>query len=318
MASGALTLAAVCGVHLLQAAVGQRRGVREAAGVAALAVATLILLRFIPHVESSEAFRAHSVWQFFSAFAELAFWPAHTALGLLLLLPSALFVARVVIDRPATTDPRWVNVAALAWVLAHVLALAAGRAQWAIQSRYTGVLLIGVMIDLISAFWLCQSHAIAGKPARWRMISLAAWLGVFVLSLTHPQRHLRNAIDERRDIALAEAKNLRSYLATGDASFLAGPPALQIPYFDSGRLRKLLDTPAIHAALPPDLTGAAPPRPEVEAVKETVLRFGLLWLGLGVVSLIAVLSVRSATTNEDLTAETYAARRNSREVPPRL
>ena len=308
MASGALTLAAVCGVHLLQAAVGRRSGVREATGIAALAVATFVLLRLIPHVEASEAFRAHSIGQFLSALAELAFWPATTALGTVLLVPSALFVLRVAIDRPAATDPRWVNVAALLWVLAQVLALAVGRAQWAIQSRYTGVLLIGLMIDLISAFWIFQSYAIGDRPAVWRRITLAAWLAVFVLSLTHPQRHLRSAIDERRDIAIAEAKNLRSYLATGDASYLAGPSALQIPYFDSGRLRELLDTPSIGAALPPDLTGATPPSRGVEAVKDTVLRLGLLWLGLGVVSLIVVLSVRSPSSAESFK---YAARRSS-------
>ena len=201
MASGALTLAAVCGVHLLQAAVGRRTSVREATGIGALAIATFVLLRLIPHVELSGAFRAQSIGQFLSAFAELAFWPAHTALGLVLLLPSALFVAHsplTVCRRPISS---WVNVAALAWVLAQVLALAVGRAQWAIQSRYTGVLLIGLMIDLVSAFWLFQSWAIVGKARRWRMISLASWLGLVVLALAHPQRHLRDSIDERRDIA---------------------------------------------------------------------------------------------------------------------
>ncbi len=129
LASGALTFAAVFGVHLLQAAVGQRRGVREASGMAVLAATTLVLLLLIPHVQSSEAFRAHSIGQFLSAFAQLSFWPANTALGLFLLVPSALFVARVVSERPERTDPRWINVAALAWVLAQVVALAAGRAQ---------------------------------------------------------------------------------------------------------------------------------------------------------------------------------------------
>ncbi len=174
------------------------------------------------------------------------------------------------------------------------------------------------MIDLISAFWLFQSFQTAGKPVVWRTLILAAWLGVVVVSLTHPQRHLRSSIDERRDIAVAEANNLRSYLATGDASFLAGTPALQIPYFDSRRLRELLDTPAIRAALPPDLTGETPRSQGVEMVKQTVLRFGLLWLWLGVVSLIAVSSDRSPSSLKDFTAEKHAARRSSRNLASRL
>ena len=185
----------------------------------------------------------HSVGQFLTAFAELVFWPAHTAIGLLLFLPSALFIVRVVSDRAEPSDLRWVNVAVLIWVLAQVVALAVGRAQWALQSRYTGVLLIGSMVNLVSAFWLFQSYAVASKPSGGRVIALAAWLGVFALSLTHPQRHLRNSIDERRDIAVAAARNLRSYLATGDASFLAGPPALQIRFNPLARTARYTGNP---------------------------------------------------------------------------
>ena len=212
MASGALTLAAVCAVHLLQAAVGRRRGLGEAAGMAALAAVTVVLLHFIPHVEASEAFRAHNIGQFLSAIAQLVFWPAHTAVGLILFLPSALFVMRVVSDRPEPSDLRWVNVAALVWVLAEVVALAVGRAQWALQSRYTGILLIGLMVNLVSACWLFESYAVASKQTRRGALVLAAWLGVCALSLTHPQRHLRNSIDERRDITVAEAKNFEAIL----------------------------------------------------------------------------------------------------------
>ena len=60
--------------------------------------------------------------------------------------------------------------------------------------------------------------------------------------------------------------------------FLAGPPALQIPYFDSSRLRGLLDTPAIRAASPgPDGSSAAPSRGGVAERDRSSIRscFGL-------------------------------------------
>jgi hypothetical protein len=109
------------------------------------------------------------------------------------------------------------GTAALAWVLGQIIAFAVGRAQWPNQSRYIDVLLVGSMINVVSAFWLFQSARIGGRPAMGRSLALAAWLAFFALSLAHPQRHLRNFIDERRDIAIAEEKNLRRYLATGDA-----------------------------------------------------------------------------------------------------
>ena len=228
MASGALIPAAACAVHLLQAVRGRRGGRSEAAGMAALAGAAVVLLGLVPRVEASDAFKAHSVGQFLSAFLQLASWPAHAPFGLILFLPGALFLVRTLSDRPKLVDPRWVNVAALVWVLGAIVALAEGRAQWPLQSRYTGVLLIGSMVNLVSALWLFRFAPVAGARTPWRTLALAAWLAVFVLSLTHPQRHLRALIDERRDIAVAEARNLQGYLATGDAAFLAGPPALQI------------------------------------------------------------------------------------------
>jgi hypothetical protein len=198
-------------------------------------------------------------------------------------MPSAAFVHCVFADRPKVTDPRWVNVAALVWTLGQIVALAAGRGQWPLQSRYTGVLIIGSTVKLVSALWLFRR---VGGRTGWRALFLAAWLGVFAISFIHSQRHLQKQIDERRDIAIAEAGNLREYLATGDGSFLAGPPALQIPYFDSRRLRALLDTPEIRSGLPPELTGKPEPHPWVEKVKAALTQLGPLALGLGLVLLL--------------------------------
>lgn len=296
MASGALTLGAVCALHLLQAVLRRRGGLREATGIAALAALTIVLLALIPHVETSDAFRARSVGEFLSAVIQLGSWPASSALGLALYVPSAIFLARTVADRPVSNDPRWVNVAALVWVLSMIAAVAEGRAQWPMQSRYFDILLIGSMLNFVSALWLYTSAAATRKRTIGRRVALGLWAGLFILSFIHPQRHVRDHIDERRDIALAEAGNLRNYLATGDASFLAGPPALQIPYFDSGRLRHLLDTPEIRSALPPELTGHPLLHPWVEAIKRAVLRSGLVWLGLGALLLTAVVFSRAAPT----------------------
>jgi hypothetical protein len=286
MASGTLALIAAAATLGLQAACGRRNGIREGAGMAALLALAVALLALVPHVDASDGFKAHTFGQFLSAFVHLASWPAHTALGLVLFVPSAAFVLCVFADCPKVTDPRWLNVAALVWTLGQIVALAAGRAQWPLQSRYTDVLIIGSTVNLVSALWLFRRAGAMGARTAWRALLLAAWLGVFAISFIHPQRHLQKQIDERRDIAIAEAGNLRGYLATGDESFLAGPPALQIPYFDPLRLRALLDTPEIRSSLPPELTGNPPPHPWVEKVKAALMRFGPVALGLGLVLLL--------------------------------
>jgi hypothetical protein len=289
VASAALTPAAAVTAHLLQVACGRREGLREGFGIAALAAITVAMLALIPYVPASDAFKGHSPGQFLMASAQLASWPAHNGFGLFLYLPSALFLTRTLAHRADLSDPRWLNLAALAWVLGQIIAFAVGRAQWPNQSRYIDVLLVGSMINLVSALWLFQSARIGGRPAMWRSLALAAWLAFFALSLAHPQRHLRNFIDERRDIAIAEEKNLRRYLATGDASSLVGPPALQVPYYDSIQLKKMLDTPEIRSILPPELLPRDAPEPWVAAFKRVFTRMSFVWLGLGTLLLAAVL-----------------------------
>ncbi len=190
LASGALTLFAAIGGHLLQIACGRRGGFREWLGIAVLAAMTIALVSMVPHVPPSDAFKPQSIGQFLSAFLKLASWPAHTVMGLIMFLPSALFCLRAFADRPASSDTRWFNVMALGWVLSQMFALAVGRAQWPLQSRYFDTMLIGMTINLMSALWLFRSNAIEGKRMIWRSLALMAWLSIFALSLTHPQRHL--------------------------------------------------------------------------------------------------------------------------------
>jgi hypothetical protein len=281
LASGALTLAAVAGAQLLQAACGRRAGLGERLGIAALAAIAFALAGAIPYVPLAEGLKPHSIAQFLWAVVALAGWPAHSSVGLIFLFPTAVFVVRALRACPVLTDPRWFNVMALSWVLSQMAALAAGRAQIPLVYRYSDILLVGVTINLVSAFWIFEAYAAEGKPRIWRTLTLGAWLFVLTLSLIRPHRHLPDKIEEWRSILAAGEQNVRSYLATGDRSFLAHTPAAEIPSFDSDRLRGLLDTPEIRAVLPPDLVSREAPRPWVEAVKMGFIGLSGLWFGLG-------------------------------------
>jgi hypothetical protein len=287
MASGALTLAAAIGLHLLQMACGRRGGMREWLGIAALAAATVVLAGLIPHAPSSDVYRAHSLRQFLSAVFELASWPAPPNLGALMALPSVLFCVRTFADRPTLSDARWFNVAAFGWILTQFVAFAVGRALIPVENRYLDTLLIGLAVNMTSLFWLVEPDAAGGKPRIWRSAALAAWLVIVAASLIHPAHPLPGSMDLRRQTADAQEKNLRFYLVTGDASYLAGAPLMDIPYPEATRLRELLDAPEIRAALPPDLLSRDTPSNWVEAFKRTFLGQGYVWLGAGVLLLIA-------------------------------
>lgn len=290
MASGALTLAVAVGLHLLQTACGRRGGVREWLGIAALAAATAVLASLVPHVQSSDVYRAHSLRQFLSAVFELASWPAPPNLGVLMALPSVVFCVRTLADRPPLSDARWFNVAAFGWIFTQFAAFAAGRALIPVENRYLDTLLIGLAVNMTSFFWLVGSDAVSGRRKVWWSAALAAWLIIVGASLVHPAHPLPGSMELRRQTAKIQEKNLRDYLATGDASALAGAPLVDIPYPEASRLRQLLDTPEIRAALPPELRSRATPSNWVETFKRTFLAPGYLWLGAGVLLLIAVVA----------------------------
>jgi hypothetical protein len=290
LASGALTLGAAAAAQGMQMACGRRASLSEKVAIAALVAFSVALISIVPHVPVADELRAHSATQALFAFGALASWPSHSLLGLIFFLPSALFVWRVLAERPPLSNPRWFNVMALAWVVSQILSLAVGRAQLPLQTRYADILLVGVTINLVSALWLFQSNVAQAMPKLWGRLSLGAWLGLLALSLTHPQRHLPGRIEEWRTILAAGQTNVRDYLSTGDPAFVSRTPALEVPSYDPGKLRQLLDTPEIRATLPPELTGKAPPHPGLEAVKEFILRTGPIWLGFGVLLLIAVVA----------------------------
>ncbi len=246
-----------------------------------------ILASLIPHAPSSDVYRAHSLRQFLSAVFELASWPAPPNLGALMALPSVLFCVRTFADRPALSDARWFNVAAFGWILTQFVAFAVGRALIPVENRYLDTLLIGLAVNMTSLFWLVEPDAAGGRPRIWRSAALAAWLVIVAASLIYPAHPLPGSMDLRRQTADTQEKNLRSYLATGDASYLAGAPLMVIPYPEATRLRELLDAPQIRAALPPDLLSRDTPSNWVEAFKRTFLGQGCVWLGAGVLLLIA-------------------------------
>ena len=114
----------------------QRRACGNGWGSPPSPATTVVLVSLIPHVPSSDVYRAHSLRQFLSAVFELASWPAPPNLGALMALPSVLFCLRTFADRPALSDARWFNVAAFGWILTQFVAFAAGRALIPVEIRY--------------------------------------------------------------------------------------------------------------------------------------------------------------------------------------
>jgi hypothetical protein len=307
MASGALTFAAAMALHLSQVASGRRKGWQEWLGVSALAAAAVLAVGLVPHVPETEYLRPHSLPQFFSSLLHFASWPAPAAVAPVTMLPSAVFCLQTFRDRPALSDARWFNVAAFGWILLQLVVLAAGRGAAPVANRYFELLLIGVAINLTSVLWLLtralQSCSIGRASKIWISVCLVGWLAVIAASMAHEERRLPGYFNYRREVAETQARNLRGYLASGDASYLAGAPGVDIPYPDAGRLRELLDMPEIRSALPPMLLSRDAPPNGIEAFKRNFLAYGYIWISSGVLLLILTVAFQIWSSNRSMEAE---------------
>ena len=138
----------------------------------------------------------------------------------------------MVADRPALSDPRWFNVMMVSWVASQMLALAAGRALLPLQNRYFDILLVGTDDQSRERLLALSVERAQTQPDDLALICvLATWLFAVALSLTHPQRHLPSQIEEWRTILATGSRNVQSYLATGEPSFLSRAPAAEVPSF---------------------------------------------------------------------------------------
>ena len=269
MASGVLTLGAAMGLHLAQIACNRRPGLREWLEIAALGAVTLVMARMVLDAPGLTAWGRTRVSQFAAALFQFASWPPPFRLGLVIGAPSLIFCILTFANRPALNDPRWFNVGAYGWVLTQFLALAAGRAEIGVQSRYSDMLLIGLAINLTSAFWLSASVLRPAKGKIWPYLGPPhGWPS------SGPRWRMQRATCRETwrtggKSPLPGQEMCGPIWSTGGTPPILPVPAVEIPYFESNRLRELLDAPEASPNLPPELLSRDVPDTWVEAFKRT-------------------------------------------------
>jgi len=256
-------------------------------------VLMIALVSSVPRLPAHEALRAHNAAEFASAFAAMVSWPSSLPFGLVVYAPALFLSLRALKNAPKLGDNQWFNLAAFGWVVVQFFALAMGRAQGApLAPRYLDTFQIGIAITIVSALFLMPTeflrtpvrHAVVGAAILMWFSLLVFWAGEDAYS------HLRYPIEVRRQTAITETDNVRGYLSTGDYSFLANKPLLDIPHPSAERLRQLLDDPAIRSVLPPGLSSSEGPRDGiVELLKAVLLRLGYLFVGSGILLSMAAI-----------------------------
>jgi hypothetical protein len=282
MAGGALTLAVAICIAFLQCLRRQRAGMREILGIAVHVLLTCAMLIAVPRI-GDDGFKAHSVLQFIDAAGSLLSWPTKPPLGLIAYAPAAILFLSMFKSSWRLSDGRWFIIAGAGWVAAQICATALGRANgYPLSSRYLDALQIGMMVNLASAFVLLSTKWAEHRLTRLDRLIFAAFVLFLMVSLGLGAANLKGQIDFRRKSATIEASNIRSYLLTGDFSYLAHKSQDDIAYPSDVRLRGLLDDTTIRRILPPMLLSKQPPTSAAEKVKTFIFgtRYWLILCGI--------------------------------------
>ena len=293
VASGAIILPAAVALALTQIALGQRKGVREFAGVAlqaAIAVAALHDLLAYGHRMTPADM---SLRQLFNSLMISASWPVAAGAWpvVLQIVPAALVNAPILIlavrmlrERPHLRDPRWFYLGIAAWLMLQLIAVSLARAGGTIQSRYTDIFTVGTILNFAALLMLTANRT---APRR-ALLSCGAALWIFAVTLGAGQKAGSSVIDGvswRYAGGQRQTENVRRFLATGDYAALdKKPDSYDIPFPSGETLRDLLTSPALRAILPAELTGAKERRP----LRDMVLAQGPLLIAIGLALLMIV------------------------------
>jgi hypothetical protein len=291
VASGSLILPAAIVLALAQIALGERSGAREWGGIALQAVIAAFIIHDLLAYAPRTAVIDASVRQLFSSLMISASWPvaARSWPVVLQIVPAALVCApililatRIVRQPPPLGDRRWYYVALATWLALQLIALSYARAGGTIQSRYTDIFIIGVILNFAALLFL-RSEPTESKQRR--LLSCGAALWIFAVMLGAGQKAVGNVIDEvsfRYASGQRQIENVRAFLATNDFAALDNKPAFDIPFPDARTLRDLLTNPSLRAILPAELTGVAQRRP----VRDAILSQGPLLVPIGLALLL--------------------------------
>jgi hypothetical protein len=210
-------------------------------------------------VPGHESLKAHGVADFYRFFCHLTAWPTDVPfLGLILHFPVLAVWVYVLVRRLPWENAAWFLSTLGCWNLLVIAALAYGRANANLASRYTDGLAFGILVSLASAFWFCG--ILHGK---WRLVAQA----LLVLQVAcvagglgyNFSKKLCDEIAAKKALEPIQAGHLLNFFATDDLQFLSDKPLQHIPYPSASRLAQILRlgklrevlSPALHPGLAP-------------------------------------------------------------------
>jgi hypothetical protein len=292
LASGVFALAAASVALLLRFAIVSRDR-RELLGALLLLVLFLAGVFTTPVLEQHAQLKASDAKHFFKALSLVLAWPFQISPEALEVaaeewpslkewllvvarnLPAAALVCCLLWKRSVRSAPAWFLLALAIWFGGQAAAVAYGRSNDALTSRYLDLHAMGVLVNFACLVAICAGSR--RWPRRgatvvgclWVLATMNALLGTAAIGLPL-------ALEGKRDTSSAQESNVSAYLAGEDREKFRALPFLQLPYPNADRLAKLLDSPETQRILPKNLQRPLEPAavmPPTGAVFERVAAF---------------------------------------------
>jgi hypothetical protein len=208
-----------------------------------------------------EPLKAQNIREFVVFFSRLASWPtSFSFLGLIFQLPIIILIILVLLKRPARTDASWLLATLGSWSLLGIAALAFSRANSGLASRYTDVLILGLLLSLSSILYFIR------YPARQVSRLAKGWLLVFLICIAAGSYNLYNtdlkySFHVYKTLEPVQARHLISYMHSEKVEALRDKPFLHIPILHPEYLTRILPDKKLQKVLPPILNPGLPPGP---------------------------------------------------------
>lgn len=216
----------------------------------ALIVLGVISLYYTPVITDHAVLKAHNLKEFFEGLFKAAAWPLKSPqLAVLVQSPIVIFTGFLFLKKEWRTQQSYFFLLAVGgWGFSQFISIAYGRHSGLLSSRYLDLFAIGLIVNFSCCLiFLGRS---SNKLKRLLKFCIALWLIVVVIGIFSKLTSMSNELNEKKLYGLAQEKNVRAYLCTGDISHITDKPHLHVPFPDVIYLKKLLDNPLIRAILP--------------------------------------------------------------------
>jgi len=290
VAGGVFVPLALLLMYIIQCAFTGVVSVKRILSIAVMIIAVAVGFLLIKRIPQHDVLRPSGILEFVRAASHLGAWPASSNwLVIIMQAPMLALMLLLCWRRAPEQHAIWIVCALGIWSWINIAATAFARGavnETVITSRYIDGLALSLCLQFCALVILTVKCV---KSRRWTTACFAfaaIWLVIAITGWVKYTSLLPEELSIKLNKSLIEEKNVKAYLATGDASNLYDKPFEHIPYPVAERLKGLLDDPVIRKILPTDLQ---PPNTTIKAetsaplstLAEWLLKNALTLLGLG-------------------------------------